>query len=75
MKKILLSIPLLLITASAVAYTNTEIKSAQFLADKSFIVNYDSQPSQYRLDDTISRKEIMKIIAKIDGGSVSETCD
>lgn len=38
-------------------------KSAEFLASKKIIENNSLQASKYRLDDTVTRKEIMKVIA------------
>lgn len=67
MKKLLSIVILLSITFSWVfALTESEqYKSANYLAMKTFIKDFSKTPSEYRINDNITRKEAMKIIANI----------
>ena len=48
----------------AFAYTNTDISSAEYLANENLIVK-QSSASAYRLDDTITRAEVIGIALKM----------
>lgn len=75
MKKTLTFVALLaLLPLSSFGYTTLEKNAATYMAWKGFIVDNWTNTSAYRLDDTITRKEVMKIIAKLDGGTIPETC-
>lgn len=63
MKKFLLS-SLLVTSIFAFAYTQTDVSNAQFLADQGVIVK-QSTAAGYRLDDTITRAEVVGIALKI----------
>jgi len=39
-------------------------KAAEFLASKDIIVQRNLNPERYRIQDTIARKEIMKVIMR-----------
>lgn len=58
----------------AYAYTSTELQWANYLGEKGYIVDNSAKPADYRLDDNITRKEIMKIIAKLWGVTPDESC-
>jgi hypothetical protein len=47
------------------AYTVDELDGANFMAGNSYIVNYVNSPEKYRLGDSITRREMMKVIANI----------
>lgn len=75
MKKIfLLSLVLSLSFSSAFAYTQTQLFSAQKLATKWIIVK-QLEESQFRLDDTITRKEFMKVVGNIVGEQIEDSCN
>jgi hypothetical protein len=63
MKKVLLS-SLLATSIFAFAYTQTDVSNANFLAEKG-IVTKQSNETRYRLDDTITRAEVVAIALKI----------
>ena len=66
MKKFLLSSFSFLLFAfsGASAYTSTDVQNATFLADQGIIVK-QSIESKYRLDDTITRAEVVGMALKI----------
>lgn len=53
---------------------SVEKQAADFLADKGYIVDHRGETEEYRVDDGITRKEMMKIIAKINGEELEDTC-
>lgn len=65
MKKLLLS-SLVLTSIVAFAYTQTGVNNANFLADKG-IVTKQTDPKNYRLDDYITRAELVGISLKFKG--------
>ncbi len=75
-KKIIASAVLLfsLFYSSSFAFSGTDASAAKFLAGKWYIAN-NLDINGYRLDDGITRKEFMKIIAKINGAVVPEKCE
>ncbi len=74
-KKIIISLAALSLTvAGAIAYTNSDVETANFLANKWVIVDNSSDAGAYRLDDTITRREMLKIMMKISGKNVEEVC-
>jgi hypothetical protein len=76
MKKVLLSLFILFFVSSFVyAETTSEITAANFLAWKGFIADNSATPVNYRLSETITRKEMIKIVAKVAGGEVAEKCE
>ena len=75
LKKIIIaSILIALGSLWAFAYSNSDIETANFLANKWVIVDNSSNPGSYRLDDTITRREMLKIMMKISGKTVQEVC-
>lgn len=76
MKKFLSVLALLSITFTSVfALTESEqLNSANYLASKSFIKDFSKTPSDYRINDKITRKEAMKIIANVAYLKVENTC-
>lgn len=48
----------LLVLSVAYGYTQSDIDNASFLADQGIIVKH-SQASAYRLDDTVTRAEVV----------------
>lgn len=65
MKKLLLS-SLIVTSVFAFAYTQTGVDHANFLAEKG-IVTKQSDPKNYRLDDYITRAELVGISLKLKG--------
>jgi len=61
--------------ASVWAYTAKQLESANYLASKGFITDKSETPDEYRLDDGITRKEFMKVIAKLSGEEVPDVCE
>lgn len=47
------------------AYTSEDIERANTLAKDNVIVNHSDNPEKYRLDDTISRQELISIALKL----------
>lgn len=75
-KKIALSFWIFsLLILGASAYSNSDIDTANFLADKWVIVDNSSNPATYRLDDTITRREMLKIMMKLSGKTVTDICN
>ena len=60
------------IAGVSAAYTSLE--AANKLATLGVIVDQSSNPSDYRLGDTITRREMLKVMAGLSGVSVSDTC-
>jgi len=78
MKKILgIFLSFLFISQSFAAdfQTLSQIDSANFLADRGIITDNTENPDTYRLEATITRQEVMKIIAKLSGETISDTCE
>lgn len=75
MRKILGGILLCSVLFTSVFASSREELAANFLASKWVITDKSSNPSEYRLSDTITRKETMKIVAKLAGATVTEKCD
>jgi hypothetical protein len=70
----ILSVSFLAISSSF-AYTSDELDGANFLAGNKYIVDYSTTPEKYRLDDSITRKEVMKIVANVAKADLSKaTC-
>jgi len=57
------------------AYSNSDIETANFLAEKWVIVDNSSNAANYRLDDTITRREMLKIMMKLSGKTVEDICN
>jgi hypothetical protein len=53
--------------------TNSDEDSAAYILVMKGIISSNS--SSFRLNDTITRKEMIKIVAKVAGGEVSEKCE
>lgn len=49
--------------------------SANFIASKWLISDHSNAPEEYRLKDSITRRESIKIIVKLAGWEPSNTCD
>lgn len=77
MKKLLSVIALLSVTFSWVfAMTDLEqYNAANYLATKWFIKSFSTTPKDYRINDNITRKEAMKIIANVAFLKVEDTCE
>lgn len=78
MKKIL-SVLLLTIVLFTSTYASdyvlkTPLEAANFLAAEWVITDKSANPTEYRLLDTITRQEVMKIVAKLSGESIPESC-
>ncbi len=64
MKRLLLIIVSVFLTLNSVSALSEseQINAANFIASKSYITNYSGTTNEYRINDNISRKEVMKII-------------
>lgn len=74
MKKIIILWVLLTHCWQTFWYTPYDLSSANKLAEMQ-IIEFQKSASNYRLDDTISRREFMKVITKTAWFKVTETCD
>ena len=59
----------------ALEYNDDELQWANFMAQSSYIVDYSNSPEKYRLNDSITRREVMKVIANIAGAEFWDTCE
>lgn len=77
MKKIFLIVFITILTLTSVkAFTELDqYNAANYLAKKLFIKDLSSTPKEYRINDNITRKEAMKIIANIWYLKVENTCE
>ncbi len=76
LKKIILSTSVVVLAIAWVsAYSNSDVQTANFLADKWVIVDNSSNATSYRLDDTITRREMLKIMMKLSGKTVEDICN
>ena len=75
MKKIIWCISLLFLFTATYAYTDRELESANILWEQGIIVNQAWTPENYKLDDTITRREFMKVVVNRVWQQVSDTCD
>lgn len=77
MKKIIAFLVFISLFSSAFAESyvvKTELEAANFLASEGIIADKSYAPSEYRLGDTITRKEVMKIIAKLGSDDLDADC-
>lgn len=75
MKKTLIASSLIIATITpGFAYTQHNIESANFIAKKWVINNNSSNPVAYNLDNKITRREMLKVMMKLSGKSVTEGC-
>lgn len=74
MKKLFILLLCVFLWWQATASTNGELESANILWEQGIIVLQEN-PADYRLDDTITRKEFMKVVANIVWESLPETCN
>ncbi len=56
-----------LLTLSAFAYTTWDVGTADYLADLGIIQDHRHEVGQYRLEDRISRQEVVGIAIKVNG--------
>ena len=76
LKKIIVSISVLALAVVWVsAYSNSDVETANFLANEWVIVDNSSDPWSYRLDDTITRREMLKIMMKLSKKTVVDVCN
>ena len=75
MKKIvsLISVFFLVQAVAVNAYTRNEVDSAFKLAQQG-IIQYKESEYSYRLNDTITRKEFMKVFGNLTQNEISDTC-
>lgn len=68
MKKLLLSFVLCFlyfVLSEAHAYTSADVAIANGLADANIIVDQRTNPDKYRLDDSITRQEVIGMTLKL----------
>jgi len=70
---ILISIFFTIYSVSA-SEENQEIKAANYLASSSYINNFLTDVDKYRINEYISRKEVMKIIINISKLKIKDNC-
>lgn len=80
MKKILSIVCIVMLSFSSVFAgeeytTKTPLEAANFLAAEGIITDKSANPTEYRLLDTITRKEVMKIVMKLSGKEIVDECD
>jgi hypothetical protein len=61
--------------AAGVSAAYTEVEAANKLATLGVIVDQSANPSEYRLGDTISRREMLKVMMKLSSVEVTDTCE
>jgi len=75
MKKYTISaLAIFLSVAWAYAYTNHNIESANFIAEKWIINDNSFNPAGYNLDNNITRREMLKILMNLSGKQVMDRC-
>ncbi len=66
-------------TVAPIAGTNaadyTELEAANKLATLGVIVDKSSTPAEYRLGDTITRREMLKVMMNLSSVTVTDTCE
>jgi hypothetical protein len=67
MKKPFLIIFSILLTLNSVSALSEseQINASNFLASKSYISDFSGSTNEYRINDNISRKEVMKVIINL----------
>lgn len=75
MKRLLVLFLLPVFIFQTYADTSEWIRAANFLASQWVITDNSTNPDGYRLGDTITRKETMKIVAKLAGATPVEKCE
>jgi len=74
LKKIIAITTLLTMSlGSSFAFSADQLSGAQELAEKG-VINNASTTAEFGLDNTITRKEIMKIVLNLSGKSVTDSC-
>jgi hypothetical protein len=56
-----------LVSAFSLAYTGADVDMANSLALSGIIVDQSANPTKYRLDDTITRQEVIGMTLKFQG--------
>jgi S-layer homology domain len=56
-------------------YSSDELQWANFMAQSKYIIDASSNPEKYRLSDSITRREMMKVIANITGDQTGKICN
>ncbi len=76
MKKFLSALMLsFIILTQWYAETKTPLDAAIFLAGEGIIADKTENPTEFRLLDTITRKEVMKIVMKLSGKTIIDECN
>lgn len=78
MKKLLSFVLFLTMGSSSFAMSyesKTPLEAANFLAANGIIQDQSGNPDQYRLDATITRKEVLKVVMKLSGKTIDDDCD
>lgn len=57
------------------AATKTPLEAAIFLAGEGIIADKTANPTEFRLLDTITRQEVMKIVMKLSGKTIVDECN
>ena len=76
MKKSFVALLISFITVSSLyAYTDHNIESANFLAEKGIINDNSNNIADYNLSNHITRREMLKVMMNLSGKTVSNTCN
>lgn len=74
MKKFFAVLMACIIAIPTFSYTTLESSIADYLAQKNIIQDHRSEVSRYRLNDNISRQEVVALAMKISGTSMDAPC-
>ncbi len=75
MKKIYFMLPLFsFFVVSAFAYTEHNVQSANFIAQKWIINDHSANILDYNLDFNITRREMLKVMMNLSGKTVMDAC-
>ena len=74
MKKLLVVLMGCMIVIPSFSYTSLESSIADYLAKEKIVQDHRSDVSKYRLDDKISRQEVIALAMKISGVTADGPC-
>jgi len=74
MKKLIAVVLCMMLSFSGFASSANEIAAADFLASEGIIVDHKDNPDLYGLGQNIQRQAVMKIVMKLSGKKITDTC-
>lgn len=75
MNKIISIIAILAIIPQALAYTDSNLIAANYLAKNNIIKNWELKPEKYELDNNITRREMLKVMMNLSWLTVPDKCE